>query len=125
MAEMYRYLRLMGRMTESSGILECVRTYLWSWSRERVRNLPKMDGGCAPFDDLQQPIEVYAAGDVHRVSVALHSQFITLRARQIELMPDILELDLFFFFADQLLDRLRDRVELDGAQAHSAAKSLD
>jgi len=124
MAEMYRYLRLMGRMTKSSGILECVRTYLWGWSRERVVNLPIMDGGWPPFDDLQQPIGLYSAADVRRISVELHSQFIALRASQIKLTPDILELDMFFFVADQLLDRLRDRAEVGVPQEHSSARSL-
>jgi hypothetical protein len=122
LTEMDRYVRLMGRMTHASGILECVRTYLWSWSPERVASLQKIDGGWAPFDHLQQPIGVYSAADVHRISTALRSQCKALDASQIELTPDILELDLFLFLAGQLLDCLQDDARMDKPQTHPSVR---
>lgn len=124
LTEMDRYVRLMSRMTHLSGILKCVRAYLWGWNQERVFNLQKFDGGWAPFDSFQQPIGVYSAADVHRISTALHAQCKGLTANKIELVPDMLELDMFFFFADQLLNRLQDRAEAGDSQSHFSATSL-
>lgn len=106
LAEMDRYVRLMGKSTRPCGVLEIVRAYLWSWSRERVAKVQRIDAGWAPFDAFQQPTGVYSAAQVHSISNAVRSQCRDLKVSQIELTPDLLALDLFFFFANEMLGRL-------------------
>ena len=104
LTEMDRFVRLMAAASGAEGIVDAVSGYLAGWSKERILNLQKIDAGWAPFDDRQQPVPVYGAFDVLQICDAVHSQCIALKESGITLAPELLELDLFFFFARQIVE---------------------
>lgn len=96
-----RYVRLMGAVPTIGGVVDVVRTYLAEWPRSRVLRLQSMDAGWAPFDDNQQALPIDDADDVRRVFASVRNQCAALRAAGLTLTPELLELDLFFFFANE------------------------
>lgn len=99
-----RYVKLMGMAATIGGVIEVVRTYLGAWSSARVVNLQLMDAGWAPFDDDQRPSPFEDAEDVFRVGASIHDQCTALRTAGLSLTPELLELDLFFFFAKESIE---------------------
>lgn len=104
LTEMDRFVRLMAAATGTAGIVDAVSEYLAGWSKERILNLQKTDAGWAPFDDRQQPVPVYGVADVLQICHSVRSQCIALKESGIEPAPELLELDLFLFFARQIMD---------------------
>ena len=104
LTEMDRFVRLMAVASGADGIVEAVSGYLAGWSKERILNLQKIDAGWAPFDDRQQPVPVYRAIDVLQICDSVHDQCTALKESGIALAPELLELDLFFFFARQVVE---------------------
>lgn len=104
LAEMDRYVRLMTAANGTAGIVDAVGEYLAGWSRERILNVQKTDAGWAPFDDRQQPVPVYAAADILRICHSVRNQCIALKESGIVPAPELLELDLFLFFARQIME---------------------
>jgi hypothetical protein len=104
LAEMDRFVRLMAAASGAAGIVDAVSEYLAGWSTARVLSLQKIDAGWAPFDDRQQPVPVYGALDVLQICDSVRSQCIALKESGITLTPELLELDLFFFFARQIVE---------------------
>jgi hypothetical protein len=101
LAQLDRYVRLMGAMPTIEGIVDVVKIYLAEWPRKRVLSLQAMDAGWAPFDDNQQAQPIEDADDVRRIFASVRSQCAALRAAGLTLTPELLELDLFFFFANE------------------------
>ena len=85
-------------------LFRSVSEYLAAWSKERILNLQKIDAGWAPFDDRQQPVPVHGAADVLQICHSVRSQCIALKESGIVPAPELLELDLFFFFARQIVE---------------------
>lgn len=86
-----------------SGILDGVQAYLGSWSRERIVDLQKMDGGWAPFDMNQRPLRVASLAKVHASGDAIHRHCIALREAGFPISPELVELDAFFHRARELI----------------------
>ena len=103
LSEMDRFVRLMAIASGTAGIVAVVRAYLAGWSKRRVRRLQAADAGWAPFDEYQQPFAVSSVTDVRQISGSVRIRCRELRASDIEITPELLELDLFFFFAEQSL----------------------
>lgn len=122
LTEMDRYMRDMGRSTEPSAILDIVRAYLFSWSAERILKLQRIDAGWAPFDEYQRPTGVCSAADLRGISSALHNQCKALKASPLELTHELLELDRFFFVANEMLSRLEQQ---SSTAARDAAQLRD
>lgn len=99
LTQLDRYVRLMGAVPTIGGIVDVVRIYLAEWPRSRVLRLQSMDAGWAPFDDSQQVMPIEDADDVRRIFVSVRNQCAALRSAGLTLTPELLELDLFFFFA--------------------------
>lgn len=104
LTQLDRYVRLMGAVPTIEGIVDVVRTYLAEWPRSRILRLQSMDAGWAPFDDNQQAMPVEDADDVRRIFASVRNQCAALRAAGLTLSPELLELDLFFFFANESMD---------------------
>ena len=104
LTEMDRFVRLMAAASGAAGIVAAVNEYLAGWSKERVLSLQKIDAGWAPFDDRQQPVPVHGAVDVLQICDSVRSQCIDLKESGIALAPELLELDLFFFFVRQIVE---------------------
>lgn len=104
LAEMDRYVRLMAASKGSADVVDAVALYLAGWSRDRILSLQKTDAGWAPFDDRQQPVPVYAAADILRICHSVRSQCVALKDSGIVPAPELLELDLFLFFARQIIE---------------------
>ena len=103
LSEMDRFVRLMALATGTAGVVAVVRAYLKSWSKERIGRLQARDAGWAPFDEYQQPFPVYTAADVRRIGGPVRIRCRELRASDLAVAPELLELDLFFFFVDESL----------------------
>lgn len=101
LTQLDRYVRLMGAVPTIDGIVDVVRIYLAEWPRARVLRLQSMDAGWAPFDDNQQAAPIEDAEDVRRIFASVRNQCAALRAAGLTLSPELLELDLFFFFANE------------------------
>jgi hypothetical protein len=101
--EVDRFVRLMAAAPGPGGIVNVVRAYLSGWSKERILRLQATDAGWAPFDEHQQPFPIASVSDVRRAAGPIRIRFRELRASDIRIAPELLELDLFFFFADESL----------------------
>lgn len=101
-----RYVERMTKARTAAEIVEIVQQYLANWPADRVASVQKLDGGWAPFDQDQQPVPVYGTIDISHISAALRDQREALAATRVELPPEFLELDLFFFVASLMLDNL-------------------
>jgi len=120
LTEMDRFVRLMAAATGAAGIVAALNEYLAGWTKERVLRLQKIDAGWAPFDDRQQPVPVYGAVNVLQICDSVRSQCIALKESGIALTPELLELDLFFFFARQIVEDHEPAVSgLHAAALHS------
>lgn len=125
--EMDGFLVAMRGALDAEEILKLVERYLAGWHAERVRRLQCVDAGWAPFDERLRPVPVECAADVRRIHAALHAHCRALKASGIDLPPEILELDLFFFFADLALGEIeafaatRDLQRMPASFALSAA----
>lgn len=103
LSEMDRLVRLMAVAPGPAAVVAAVGAYLSGWPSERVRCLQATDAGWAPFDDLQQPFEVSNVSDVRKIAGALRIRCRELSASDTKISPELLELDLFFFFAEESL----------------------
>lgn len=107
LSDMDRYVRMMSAATGVDAIVNAVNDYLSGWSKMRIENLQRVDGGWGPFDDRQQQTALSTLADVSRLCDSVRRQYVALREVGIEPTPELLELDLFLFFARQIIE---DRV---------------
>ena len=119
LTEMDRFIRLMAAASGAAGIVAVVNEYLAGWSKERILSFQKIDAGWAPFDDRQQPVPVYGAADVLQICDSVRSQCIALKETGITLTPELLELDLFFFFVRQIVEDREPALSRSAALLHS------
>lgn len=103
LSEMDSFVRLMAVASGSDGVVAVVRAYLAGWSKRRVRALQATDAGWAPFDEYQRPFTISSATDVRQIGGSVRIRCRELRASDIEIAPELLELDLFLFFAEESL----------------------
>jgi len=102
--EMDRFVGLVASATGPAGIADAVNKYLASWSTERILSLQKIDAGWAPFDYRQHPVPVCGTVDVFQICETMRAHCTALKESGITLAPELLELDLFFFFARQIVE---------------------
>lgn len=98
-----RFVRLMAIASGPDEILGVVRAYLSSWSKERITSLQATDAGWAPFDEYRQPFPIASVSDVRQISGPVRIRARELKASDMRIGPELLELDLFFFFAEESL----------------------
>lgn len=87
-------------------VIDAVRDYLAAWPAEQVAYVQKVDAGWAPFDEYQKPMPVYRPRDLRQIGETVHGQCSALRSAGVALTPELLELDLFLFFACTKLTEL-------------------
>jgi hypothetical protein len=103
-AQMDYYLALMQRSEATCEAILAVQHYLESWPEERIANVQKIDAGWAPFDACLRPLQVNDALDVRCIRDAIHCQCMALREARVALMPEMTELDEFFFIATEIIE---------------------
>ncbi|MFZ2160059.1 MAG: hypothetical protein WAV72_28620 [Bradyrhizobium sp.] len=103
LSDMDRFVRLMAVASGTAGVVDAVRAYLDGWSKERILRLQAADAGWAPFDEYQQPYPIFSANDVRQFGGSVRIRCRELRASDMRVSPQLLELDLFFFFANESL----------------------
>lgn len=121
LSEMDRFVRLMAVATGTAGVVAVVRAYLAGWSKERILRLQATDAGWAPFDEYQQPFPVFSVDEVRQIGGSVRIRCRELRASDLSVAPELLELDLFFFFADETLavhEPARSRAPARAMPAH-------
>ena len=114
LTDMDPYVRLIAAATGPGEIVNAVNDYLAGWSEDQIRNLQKIDGGWGPFDERQRPARLCGVADVPRICDSLHRQCVALKEAGIAPTPELLELDLFLFFARQVVEDhevVRSRVD--------------
>lgn len=102
--EMDRFVRLMAVASGTAEIVAVVRTYLASWSKERIFRLRATNAGWAPFDEYQRPFALSRVNDVRQIRNSVRIRCRELEASGIKIAPELLELDLVLFFANESLD---------------------
>jgi len=118
--QMDYYLALMERSEETCEAILAVQHYLASWPEERIANVQKIDAGWAPFDACLRPLQINGALDVRCIRDAIHCQCMALREASVALMPELTELDEFFFIANEIIES-KGRTQL---QSHTSANPL-
>jgi hypothetical protein len=103
LSEMDHFVRLMAVASGPAKVVAAAGAYLSGWPRSRVRRLQETDAGWAPFDDRQQPFAVSSVSDVRKIAGSLRIRCRELSASDMKISPELLELDLFFFFAEESL----------------------
>jgi hypothetical protein len=120
-AQMDYYVGLMAKAKRNSAIIEAVQGYLASWSSERVANVQKIDAGWAPFDANQRPLPVHGPLDVRCIRDAIHCHCMALRDAGVALTLELVELDEFFFVANEMAEnhgRVASRARMPATSAH-------
>jgi len=113
LSTMDRFVRQMAVATGPAAVVAAVGAYLESWPGERVRCLQRTDAGWVPFDRLQRPFAVSSVSDLRKIAGALRIRCRELSASDRRISPELLELDLFFFFVEESLavfEPVRSRV---------------
>jgi len=94
-----RFVCLVAGARDVPDVVDAVRDYLAAWPAARVAHIQAIDAGWAPFDECQKPTPVQAPVDLRAICETVHGQCSALRSAGVSLAPELLELDLFLFFA--------------------------
>jgi len=94
-----RFVCLVTAARNAADAIGAVDEYLAAWSIEKIARVQKVDGGWAPFDENRNPIPLLRPSELRKACDAVHRQCSALRAAGLPLAPELLELDLFLFFA--------------------------
>jgi hypothetical protein len=111
--DMDRYLGLLHAASGPGEFVNAVSEYLASWSKPKIENLRKVDGGWSPFANDVRPTPFRTVAAAIGIGDSVRRQLAALKEAGIALNPELLELDLFFFAATQV------------AEVQMAVKSLD
>lgn len=95
-ADIRRRVEMLAAATRAEDAVDAAGAYLSGWSRDRIWNLQKIDGGWGPFDPAGRPEPMVALADITRVANAMRRQRLALDEAGIEPTPELVELDLFF-----------------------------
>ena len=98
------YVESMASANGISRILQAVQEYLDSWPKARIADLQKIDGGWAPFDERQQPLQMFSGAAVHSIRNAIHAHCIALQEAGMEPSPELLELEEFLSVASKMIE---------------------
>ena len=107
--ELDEFVRLMGVAPRIDAVLVAVRTYLASWSCERVDRLHATAKGWTPFDECLRPYSVRSVEDVQQMCGSVRIRCRELEASGASISHELRQLDLFFFFAIESLEVHKDQ----------------
>lgn len=106
----HELLYFLERIAAAEGPLEVltvVQVYLDEWPKESIANLQKVDGGWAPFDRDQRSMRVNTVRDLTSFRDAVHRQCVSLKEAQLQLTPEIMELNEMLFIASRYAEAIR------------------
>lgn len=106
LADVEHHVRLLTGATRPDEITQAAGDYLATWSKERIENLQKIDGGWGPFDTRQRQAAIHDLGHIARISDVLSNHCRALKDAGIEPTPELLELDLYFVLAKQMAENV-------------------
>jgi len=106
LSDVEHHVKLLTEATRADQLLDAVSGYLTSWTKDRVENLQKIDGGWGTFDSRQRPEPIHGVADILRISDVLRNHCRALKDAAIEPTPELLELDLYFALAKQVAENL-------------------
>jgi len=119
---MNRYLGLMQAASGAEEFVDAVSDYLASWSKRKIENLQKVDGGWSPFDRNGQPTRFRTVADITWMGDTVRRQLVALKEAGIAPNPELVELDMFFSAAKQVVDhRLAVRSPEDSTASRRGA----
>jgi hypothetical protein len=117
-----RYVDLMHEAPGADALVNAVSEYLASWSKQKIENLQKLDGGWGPFDKNGRPTRLRTVADATWIGDTVHRQLVALEEAGIAPNPELEELDLFFSIAKQVVeDRLAGRSREDSGAPRRGA----
>jgi hypothetical protein len=99
-----QHIKLLTATSRPDQIVRAASDYLDSWSRERIENLQKSDGGWGTFDAQGRPETICDVGHIARISNVLSNQCAALKDAGIQPTIELLELDLYFTVAKQIAE---------------------
>jgi len=104
-----RFVCLLAGARALADVVAAVRDYLAAWPPELIAHVQKIDAGWAPFDEDQKPIPLHRPADLRDIYEAVHGQCSALRGAGVSVAPELLELDLFLYFAYARLTQLEPK----------------
>jgi hypothetical protein len=102
--DMNRYLGLLHAASGPGEFVNAVSEYLASWSKPKIENLQKVDGGWGPFANGLRPRPFRTVAAIVGIGDTVRRQLASLKEAGIALNPELLEVDLFFFAATQVAE---------------------
>ena len=104
---LFRHLNSIAAAEAPAKVIDAIQGYLNAWPKERVRNLQKVDGGWAPFDEGQSPSRISDDRDLRHIRDAIHRQCLTLREARLPLTAELMELDEVLCIATLLVEAMK------------------
>ncbi len=104
LSDVEHHVKLLTEATRPDELLDAANGYLTSWTKDRVENLQKIDGGWGTFDYQQRPMPIHGVAHISGISDVLSSHCRALKDAGIEPTPEFLELDLYFALAKQVAE---------------------
>lgn len=104
---LFRHLDSIAAAEVPAKVIEAIQGYLNTWPKDRVRNLQKVDGGWAPFDESQSPSQINDDRDLKHIRDAIHRQCLTLREARLPLTAELMELDEVLSIATLLVEAMK------------------
>jgi len=104
LTDVEQHIEMLITVTNPGEIVRAANHYLATWSKDRIENLQKIDGGWGPFDSQKRPESIHGVGHIARISNVLSNHCRALEDAGIDATPEILELDLYFALAKEIGD---------------------
>ena len=118
------FLELIASAEGPLAVLSAMQSYLNAWPKERIANLQRVDGGWAPFDNGQKPLQVDTIEDLTRFQDAIRRQCVALKQANMQLTPEIVELDEMLSIASRFAEAMRSTEFKEHSSASSTRSAL-
>jgi len=117
-----RYVSLIHAASEPEDLVDAMSEYLASWSKHKIENLQRVDGGWGPFDKYGQSTRLRTMAHVTWIGDTVRRQLVALKDVGMAPNPELIELDVVFSIAKQVVeDRLAGRSREDFAAPRRGA----
>lgn len=120
----FHFLELIAAAEGQSAVLSAIQSYLNAWPTENIASLQRVDGGWAPFDSGQRPLQVDTLEDLIRFREAVRRQCVALKQANLQLTPEIVELDEMLSIASQFAQAMRSTQFKHSAEASKRSSLL-
>jgi hypothetical protein len=103
------YVSRLYAVGEAEDFVNALSEYLASWSKQKIENLQRLNGGWGPFNYDGQPARLRTVADVTWKGDMVRRQLVALKEAGFTPNPELVELDQFFSIAKQVAE---DRVAI-------------